>query len=101
MGGDLNHKHSSLILSLVIGGLGCLIAWLVTADSSPLADYFLYHTTIPNIWATLHVVPYLITTLLQSTWLSDELVSYVAVGLQWALVAYLIIRWTRWRRRSD
>jgi hypothetical protein len=77
---------------MVFGVSSCIVAWIVTSERSPLADYFLYHTAIPNIWAALHTVPYMIGLVIRPELLPEELVLYGLVSLQWMLVGYGISR---------
>jgi len=77
---------------MVFGAAFCVVAWIVTSERSPLADYFLYHTAIPNIWGALHVLPYMIGLLIRPELLPDEVVLYALVWLQWTLVGYGVSR---------
>lgn len=77
---------------MMFGVSSCMVAWIVTSERSPLADYFLYHTAIPNIWAALHTVPYMIGLVIRPELLPEELVLYGLVSLQWMLVGYGISR---------
>src|SRR2546423_15142506 len=46
--------------SISLALAACLLSWFIVGVNSPLADYFLRHLTILNLWQTIHTAPYLI-----------------------------------------
>ena len=78
-----------LSLSVALGA--CLVSWLVIGETSPFADYFLWHVGIPNLWSSLHVFPYLLMMIVQPSFFEDVLL-YGSVFLQWLLIGYVLAR---------
>ena len=77
-----------------------VISWLVGAESSPLNDYFLFHTAIPNLWGTFNLIPYLIALMialpLGATSHSGFSSSGVAIGfvvmfVYWFVFGYFVV----------
>ena len=78
-------------ISLAVALFACLISWLIVGETSPLADYFLWHVEIPNLWSALHVVPYLIIMIFRPAPF-DEAITFILVFLQWLLIGYVLAR---------
>jgi len=47
-------------VGLVLGLASWIFSWLVGAESSPLHHYFLFHTTLPNLWGAINIIPVVI-----------------------------------------
>ncbi len=77
------------ILSPGIALGACFINWLIMGESSPLADYFLYHVEIPNLWRVLHILPYLFVVIFR-TQIIEVAIYYFLVFLQWLLLGYVV-----------
>ena len=76
-----------VISGIIIGLLAVLITWVVSADSSPLHHFFLYHGEIPNVWAQLNF-PVLMVMIMsggRSMELSDGL-----IFMQWFIIGLAI-----------
>jgi hypothetical protein len=67
----------------------CLVSWLIVGETSPLSVYFLEHVELPNLWMTLHTLPYLVLVIFRPMLLGD-VVLYALVFLQWFLIGYLL-----------
>ena len=67
--------------------------WLIFGASSPLRDYFLFHVTIPNLWMTLNLLPYLSAFIFSGNPHSFGIMGYVvAVSVfiaQWFTIGYV------------
>jgi hypothetical protein len=69
------------------------LIWLVLGDSSPLAEYFLYHVSLPNLLRHLLVVPYLVLmTAKPNTQTGDATLLIILEFAQWCVVGYLLSR---------
>jgi hypothetical protein len=84
-------RHRRIAFTTSVALCACFVAWIVTGETSPLADYFLYHTAIPNMWMKLHIIPYLIQVIVRPE-IFPYLFAYGLVALQWMLVGYLVSR---------
>src|SRR5688500_15351834 len=71
--------------------LAFILNWLITAESSPLANYFLWHVGPPNMWGGLNFFPYAFALIVSrnSPWLF-MFVFYVAFCIQWLLVGLIL-----------
>jgi hypothetical protein len=71
--------------------LAFILNWLVTAESSPLANYLLWHVGPANMWGGLNFFPYVVALIasMNSSWLFT-LVFYVAFCIQWLLVGLIL-----------
>jgi hypothetical protein len=80
-----------LVFTVVLVAATLFITWLILADSSPLHDYFIWHTTLPNLWAMTIFIPYVLAALLSGTLHSpNELVAILFAIIQWFIVGWLI-----------
>ena len=73
--------QSAVRVTLGIALSASLVSWLVVGETSPLADYFLWHVEIRNLWLTVHRLPYLIVLILRPPFFEDA-VEYLLVFLQ-------------------
>jgi hypothetical protein len=76
-------------ISLSFGLAGCLISWAIVGEKSPLRLYFLYHVAIPNLWARLHTIPYIVIVVLRPTMFADAIL-YFFIFIQWAIIGFLL-----------
>ena len=76
-------------LSFGVALSACLLSWLVVGETSPFADYFLAHVGVPNLWRTIHTVPYLIMVIFRPAVWGDPIL-YLLVFLQWLLIGFLL-----------
>lgn len=65
------------------------VMWLITADSSPLDEYFLYNVSIPNTWMTLNLIPGLVSFIVGGHG-GSEAVFLLAFAVQWLLVGLFL-----------
>ena len=74
-------------IAFAIGAL--LISWLLTAESSPFYDYFLFHGGLRNLWGMLNLIPFMAVLILtRGQMLPELLVTALAISAQWFLVGY-------------
>ena len=73
----------------LIGLVGLVTTWLFMAESSPLWTYFLDHVQIPNLWARINTIPYLIVVVFRPSMLAEALFYFLAF-LQWLIIGFLI-----------
>lgn len=81
--------HYAFGAVLVVGFAVC--TWLVTGESSPLRDYFLWHVELPNLYRRLHIGPYIVGTLLSGNAHQPSSVAFLgAAAVQWFAVGFLL-----------
>ena len=76
--------------AVVVLLLAFIVNWLITAESSPLANYFLWHVGPSNMWGGLNFFPYAAALVISSysRWLFT-FVFYVGFCVQWLLVGLI------------
>lgn len=65
------------------------LTWLVLGDSSPLAEYFLEHVTVPNLVRSMLTVPYLLLMVLRPNRDAD-FIGYILIFVQWLIVGFVL-----------
>ena len=90
---------NKLIFQLVFSGIVALIAltvnWLVLGDSSPLHEYFLWHTGLPNWWMALNICPVIGAAFVAGNPHSgSEIVYGLFLVIQWLIFGFLLSRAT-------
>jgi hypothetical protein len=76
-----------LIFSVAI----VLIFWLCDSESSPLYEYFLYHTSFPEVIGYLSFPAFFFSAILSGNiHAPDETIFYIAMIVQWMFVGWLI-----------
>ena len=68
-----------------------LVSWIIVGQTSPLANYFLWHGALPNLWRRIHTLPYVIV-LISRPPILEEAIEYFLVFLQWVLIGYVLAR---------
>jgi hypothetical protein len=77
-----------------------LIDWLLLGENSPFNDYFLFHTSIPNAWRSLNLLPYLLSLLIalplgaanrEGLNSAGAVIGFVVTFAFWFLVGYFIV----------
>ena len=83
-----------LVFSVLLALGAILMTWLLQGESSPLADYFLWHPGLRNFWAILNVVPYIIAEIL-----TDESIVLFTIlqFIQWFIIGFVL--WSLFVRR--
>jgi hypothetical protein len=88
---------NKLIFQLTVSGIAALIAlivnWLVLGDSSPLHEYFVWHTGLPNWWLALNVLPAIGSAIVAGNPHSgSEIVYGLFLVIQWFIFGFLLSR---------
>ena len=79
-------KFSGVILILAL-----FLNWLIMGDSSPLHDYFLWHTAMPNIWGLTSIVPYVLSAIITGNPHSPSMIIFYAfLIVQWLVLGFLL-----------
>ena len=83
-----------LVFSALLALGAILITWLLQGESSPLADYFLWHPGLRNFWAILNAVPYIVAAIL-----TDESIVLFTIlqFIQWFIIGFVL--WSLFVRR--
>jgi hypothetical protein len=78
-----------------------LLTWVFLGESSPLADYFLFHVGVPNVWRLLNALPFIAAALISGSRHGGPAVLFTLLQFaQWFAVAYgLSILFSRARSR--
>ena len=80
-----------LIFSGMLALTALVLNWLILHDTSPLHQYFIWHVDIPNLWASLNIVPALVSAIAAGDPHSGgEAVYLIADILQWFIIGYLL-----------
>ncbi len=77
----------------VCAALACVFvfSWFVSAESSPLQNYFVWHTAVPNAWGWLNIPPILLGLTLSGDIHNANMVGVVlGMIVQWGVVAFLL-----------
>jgi hypothetical protein len=77
-------NRSRVIFAGVFAGIALILGWLIQGETSPFYQYFIRHAALPNFWARLHTIPYIIALVFHS-----ELVYQAAFVAQWFLIGLL------------
>ena len=79
------------MVAVIVLLLAFIIDWLVTGESSPFANYFLWHVGLPNMWAGLNFIPAMIAIVVsKSPHGGNIFVFYIGFCVQWLLVGLIL-----------
>src|SRR5262245_2559517 len=79
------------IFSGIIVFLAFLINWLISGESSPFHDYFLWHVRFPNTWGMLNIIPFIVSAIISGNpHAPSEVIFYVGFIAQWFLIGFLL-----------
>jgi len=79
-------------LSGAIALSAVLFTWVVLGESSPLADYFLFHVGVPNAWRFLSALPFIAAAFISGNHGGGPAVLFIALQFaQWFVVAYVLL----------
>ena len=95
-------KFRVVFSSLVVVG-ALLLTWLTLGDSSPLHEYFLWHSAVPDVWGVTVFPPYLVSAMLSGNAHSPPMAIFIlALIIQWLVLGYFLsIPMTRlWLRQK-
>jgi hypothetical protein len=67
------------------------VTWLVTGETSPFKEYFLWHVGIPNAWGMLNLLPAIISAMAAGNiHAGNAAVFYIAFAIQWLGIGWLL-----------
>ena len=80
-----------LVFTTIVMLMGLLLTWLILGDSSPFHDYFLWHSTLPNLWAMTVILPYIVGAMFEGNPHSPSmLIVGLALIIQWTVIGWLL-----------
>ena len=80
-----------IIFSSLLAVAALIVNWLVLGDSSPFHEHFLWHTTLPNLWIALHIVPVICSAIVAGNPHSgSESVYGFVLVIQWFILGFLL-----------
>ena len=87
-------KRNTLLIGLLVGAAACIVTWILTSESSPLYNYFLFNVWLKNKWLALNLIVLLVSIALDV----PEGFDYLLIFFQWfliALVGFVVVRAVR------
>lgn len=88
LGTKPGRRVSAGIISALWAGF---ISWLLTAESSPLYEYFLHNTSLKNLWYLLNILPYIVSALVGGDpHLPSEFIFWLLFFVQWFVIGYIV-----------
>jgi hypothetical protein len=78
-------ERRKLIFAGALTAVVLAFNWLIAGETSPLYDYFIWHVGLPNFWASLNTLPYIVALLSRSV-----LVYLLAFAAQWFIIGLLL-----------
>ena len=71
--------------------LALFVTWLVLGESSPLHDYFIQDSKLPDIWAMTTLIPYMFSAVITGNPHSPSMAIFAfALIVQWSLIAFFL-----------
>lgn len=68
-----------------------MLTWLILGESSPFAEYFSFHTTLPNAWRALNAVPFVAGAVFSGNHGGSPLLLFTLLQfIQWFIIAFVI-----------
>ena len=96
----LSGRGVKLIVGVVTGCGAFLIGWLFDGEKSPFNEYFLFHTTVPNLWSALNMPAYFVALLIAAPFGgvgfggltgSGEVIGVTVLFIYWFAIGYFIV----------
>jgi len=83
-------RFRRLVVTAMCLALAVVFGFLVSAEESPLHEYFLWHVKVPNVWWKINLPAMMVgIAVSHNVHQPDEVASYVAFIAQWSLIGYL------------
>ena len=80
-----------IVFSVIVVAVALLFTWLIMGESSPFADYFVWHGDLPNLWAMTTLIPYIVGAVFTGNPHSPHIVPVVlALIVQWFVIGLLL-----------
>jgi hypothetical protein len=68
-----------------------LLTWVLKGESSPLADYFLFHVDLPNVWGVLNAIPFIAAAVISGNRGGGPVVLFTVLQFaQWFVIAFVL-----------
>ena len=74
------------ILGLLCGLIAVLLSWLISSETSPLYNYFLWHGTIPSIWEPMNFTVVIASAF---TGIRSTVFSAIVIFFQWFFIGFI------------
>lgn len=84
--------RKKLIFPAVFALAAVTVDWLIQGETSPFYQYFIWHAGLPNFWAFLNTIPYVLAIVVGIEWFH-----WVIFLAHWFIVGYLLS--ALWRRK--
>lgn len=79
------------ILSGLVALGAVLLTWVLNGESSPLADYFLFHVGLPNAWRLLNALPFIAAAVIGGDLHGGPAVLFIVLQfVQWFVIALVL-----------
>lgn len=79
-----------IIFSGIISLLAVAITWLISADSSPLHEFFIWNS-IPNLWGMLNFIPLIFGLIVAGNPHAPSESAYIfGIIIQWFIVGFVL-----------
>ena len=84
----------------MVAVVALFLDWLLLGETSPFAEYFLWHVGIPNGWRALNAVPFIAGAVMSHGHAGPEPVLFITLQIiQWFIIGFgLSIIWKLVRR---
>ena len=80
-----------VVFSSLVVVAALLFTWLTLGDSSPLHNYFLSHSAVPDLWQVTVFAPYLVSVMLSGNAHSPPMaIFFLALIIQWFVLGYFL-----------
>jgi hypothetical protein len=71
----------------------CFLSWLLMGETSPLADYFLWHDEVSNFWGKLNIVPFIGGIILGGSHAGpNPVMFFILLFIQWFIIGVVLSR---------
>jgi len=80
-----------IIFSVLLAVDAIIANWLILGESSPFHEHFLWHGDLPNLWATMHIVPVICSAIVAGDPHSAAKSSmHSCFVIQWFIIGFLL-----------
>lgn len=85
----MRRRKARWILSGLVALGAVLLTWVLTGESSPLADYFLFHVGLPNVWRALNAFPFIAAAVISGNLHGGPDALFIVLQFaQWFVIAF-------------
>jgi hypothetical protein len=80
-----------IVFSGIIGLIAALFTWLVSAANSPLHEYVIWHTWLPNLWGIVNLIPSIFGLIVSgNVHAPSDTGIMIGVIIQWFVIGLLL-----------